>query len=897
MNKPLRLFASILSMMLFTSFQMLASGFDLAVGISTTNPNPAIYSNVPITVTATNTGTTAGTGIEIRLLQCGGNIGSFVQGTGLVYATTGTANLGTWDYISQQWTIPSLAPGQSATLSFTLFALTNQPRNINVFTQAAATPDVDSSPGNLPIANGNWVCTDNEDDEAVLTLNGISGPQPDMNLSSFLAVQNNGQAGSSVIAAGSQVAAGTTISFVDHLAYLSFPVQVPTFSVVINAYLSTDATLSANDLLLAGDTRTLNSTVQSYGFTEGGFGNGAIPANTSPGSYFIIVKYDASDLIAESNEANNFKILPIVVTGQSGGGNGIDLELSLAQNTASPLIYNNYTTTATLVNKGPQAATGVKVKWEKPAGVVYTGGNEFTASQGSFNPNGDQVWTVGSIPANGTATLKVSYFLLQNGAPVTYAQVIATNETDVDSQPNNGTPPTVNQDDEANTGGGTAPVLKADLVGQGQEVIPGTNNCFTNPGSNFVYYSMMVHNNGTAVAGAFKVKFYFSTDNTLSSNDIFWATRNVPSLGINGSSGYSPAFLSITEAVPASLANGIYYIIMHVDADNEVAESNEGNQYFAQLVNIGAPNVVLSNYSGLPTSYSPGSNFSLNVQMSYAAQNFPSSFLTGNAEVQVTLAQAGQSPITVGSTSFPASEFASGNLGKNVAVNLPTNLQLGNYTLQVRVNTSFCEQLPSDNFLNQNVTLTASGNPCAAITITPSTNILNIAGATAPHVLIKVFNPNWSLNFQCLDNCANPLTLNNLNAGVYHLQIKLLNASWGENCYLERDVTVNSFGAGNGTSIASSDERQRLSLDRFYPSPTSYQVTVDVFSPIAQAATLDFYDQLGRPVHSMKVQLSAGNNPVEVLVFDWKSGAYNVIARGEETGLPAYGRFLKVWEE
>jgi len=34
-----------------------------------------------------------------------------------------------------------------------------------------------------------------------------------------------------------------------------------------------------------------------------------------------------------------------------------------------------------------------------------------------------------------------------------------------------------------------------------------------------------------------------------------------------------------------------------------------------------------------------------------------------------------------------------------------------------------------------------------------------------------------------------------------------------------------------------------------------------------------------------------------VLVYDWKSGSYNVIARGEQTQLPAYGRFLKVWEE
>ena len=66
-----------------------------------------------------------------------------------------------------------------------------------------------------------------------------------------------------------------------------------------------------------------------------------------------------------------------------------------------------------------------------------------------------QMWNVGNLPAGGSATLTVSYFLLQNSAPVAYAQVVAANEQDVDSTPNNGTPPTPNEDDEASTSNST----------------------------------------------------------------------------------------------------------------------------------------------------------------------------------------------------------------------------------------------------------------------------------------------------------------------------------------------------------------------------------------------------------------------------------------------------------
>lgn len=1218
MRQSLLLFLiSMLGSLLFFQ-EASASGFDLEVSVSVPNPNPAIYTNVPVTVTAKNTGTTAGTGIQIRVGVCGTNAFSFVQQNQLVWANTGNSATGTWDWLNQRWTIPALAPGQTATLNFTLFTLTTNARSIQVFTQASS-PDVDSSPGNLPTANGLWVCTATEDDEAVLTLNGgavpcaitissisniqcndngtpsnpaddkfsftltatnpapstgfkviiqqtgqvfngtygspmtipnlsislglvalnltdnvtggcsasinvsapapcsTSGSLPDFEMVSFFAVQPVPGGGSVVVEPNDPVPAGTTLNFPDHFAWLTFPVIVPTFDVVIAAYLSTDATLSTNDVFITSGTRNINAAVQNYGFTEGQVGVGVIPANTPPGNYFLILKHDATDLIAESNEANNFKATPIVVTAAPSGR--IDLSLSMNQQTPNPVIYSHYLTTLTIANDGQEPATGVKVKWVKPAGVVYTGGNEYVASQGSFNPNGDQVWTVGTIPNAGVASLTVSYFLLQNGAPSTYAQVIAADQQDVDSTPNNGTPPTLNEDDEAATGGSAPPVLKPDLKLSNLVI----NNSPIRPGQ-VLTYNFNIANVGNGAASAdFNVKAWISTTSYLTSSSIqdgIVPTGNFPA-------GFEVQSVPGASTLPGDLAEGQYYLLLKVDADETIQESVETNNWLTasfivldeqqpgecddfvgtgvinctsnagngQLEIIYQPNgelyqatldgagqVVSDNYIGqeLPeitysvagtelvkwlnnsevyrvtippslanqyerfigfTEYQGGyllfafkqllpapaplvvikatQNFSvlktnmLNIGqsqiqfMAYPLQISPneSAFIfydqyqgfgynraqlivldddlkIQSAEVlaqnhfgasaRLSLNPCGQYSLDIfrqlsyckfgscyehqyrdgyfenGSfviaNSYLRREISSFGIGTRDQVwNLATqdggNL-MGTHSQPLQQNTSpinnvihlkktlgnaiqwekdvtvsnasavrrlamsmgelvFLSEKIGGVFVETLSCLEATPPPtgCAAINITTGTNSLTIAGATAPHVLIKVFNPNWTLNFQCLDNCANPLTINNLNAGTYHLQVKLLTAGWEEICYLEKDVNVSSFGPGGGTGIAHKEDRQRLVLDRFYPSPTSYQVTVDVFSPVEQAATLDFYDQLGRPVHSMKVQLEKGNNPVQVLVFDWKSGAYNVIARGEETGLPAYGRFLKVWEE
>jgi len=144
---------------------------DLELGISVPNANPAIYSRVPLTVQIANEGVIAAENIKIGLNVCGENSSGFQRSSGLVYATTAfDASAGAYDYLQQIWTLPFLEAGESATLTITLFTLSEDPINIGAFVFEASPDDKDSTPNRI---RNIGACEVDEDDEADLVLNGI----------------------------------------------------------------------------------------------------------------------------------------------------------------------------------------------------------------------------------------------------------------------------------------------------------------------------------------------------------------------------------------------------------------------------------------------------------------------------------------------------------------------------------------------------------------------------------------------------------------------------------------------------------------------------------------------------------------------------------------------------
>jgi ELWxxDGT repeat protein len=100
-----------------------------------------------------------------------------------------------------------------------------------------------------------------------------------------------------------------------------------------------------------------------------------------------------------------------------------------------------------------------------------------------------------------------------------------------------------------------------------------------------INYSFTARNTGTLTTGNFSIKAYFSTDNLLSTNDIQDGTINT--------GNFTPGTANVVNGastVPASLAAGNYFLIVKIDADNQVIESNENNNNAASVSSFAVTN-------------------------------------------------------------------------------------------------------------------------------------------------------------------------------------------------------------------------------------------------------------------------------------------------------------------
>ncbi len=124
----------------------------------------------------------------------------------------------------------------------------------------------------------------------------------------------------------------------------------------------------------------------------------------------------------------------------------IDLQLSKTVNINEPDLNQNVTFTITLEHVDAEqdgvAATNVQVTDQLPAGLTYVGDNP---SQGDYDPV-TGVWTVGTVPANGSATLMITATVATPGPKTNSAQVTAADQFDIDSTPNNNLPAEDDQD-------------------------------------------------------------------------------------------------------------------------------------------------------------------------------------------------------------------------------------------------------------------------------------------------------------------------------------------------------------------------------------------------------------------------------------------------------------------
>ena len=117
-----------------------------------------------------------------------------------------------------------------------------------------------------------------------------------------------------------------------------------------------------------------------------------------------------------------------------------DLSLTKTASNASPNVGSNVTFTVNVRNSGPNAATGVTVRDQLPAGMMFVSASSTPAVPSGGYDSITGIWTIGAIAVNGTATLRIIATPTVAGQLTNTAEVATSEQADPNSTPGNNVP-------------------------------------------------------------------------------------------------------------------------------------------------------------------------------------------------------------------------------------------------------------------------------------------------------------------------------------------------------------------------------------------------------------------------------------------------------------------------
>ncbi len=415
---------------------------------------------ISYTLTVVNNGAVAATGVTVE----------DVLPSNLTF-TNSTASIGTYNDATGIWDIGTIGVGGTATLTInvTVDAIVLPMTNF-AQVKTANEDDVDSTPDN------NSGTTPQEDDEdSVVIQPDLTSNFIDLELSTTFSnsTAEEGDTRTYTITVFNNGAADAIgVSVVDEM-----PNELTLISsTTAKGTYDNDGTWSVGNLD-SGETATLDIEVMVGTFTSS-IVYFAQVETASPDDSDSTPGNDTDQTPNEDDEASASMIL--------AGSTDIDLEATMTSSGTVVAPWTNVDFTLEITNNGAAAATGVIADFPVPDGMAFTSKTE---SQGSYNL-WFQTWDIGTLQPGETATLVLTLFTLNPGTDViAYGEVIAANETDIDSTPNNGNGSSAVEDDEAtfmlsngNSGG------KGDLDSQiiGESTLLTVQRMYPVPTQNFV---------------------------------------------------------------------------------------------------------------------------------------------------------------------------------------------------------------------------------------------------------------------------------------------------------------------------------------------------------------------------------------------------------------------------
>ncbi|MFH6958147.1 gliding motility-associated C-terminal domain-containing protein [Flavobacterium aquidurense] len=351
--------------------------------------NPAVGDIITFEVRVMNDGPTKATGVEVVDLIPSGY--KFIN-----YSST----IGTYSPSTGLWKVGFVEPGNTAVLLVDVKVL-DKGNYINCAEITKANePDIDSTPGNGDVSEDDYACASASPNQSVdlavvkTILKNSTTPKVNSEISFEILLINNGDIDATDVVVSDLLPSGYT--FMNYSSTKG-----------IYDYVTGDWKVSK---ILNGETEILIVDVI---------------VNES-GDYLNCASIKAMHQ-TDTNPANNQSCIsaaPVAI---------IDLELTKEVDNLKPVAETNVEFTITLSNKGPSKGTGVEVKDLLPSGFKFISAVTTTGTYDAVTG----IWKVGTIEINAIQTLKVTAYVLPAGDFTNVAEVIAANETDIDSTPGN----------------------------------------------------------------------------------------------------------------------------------------------------------------------------------------------------------------------------------------------------------------------------------------------------------------------------------------------------------------------------------------------------------------------------------------------------------------------------
>jgi subtilase family serine protease len=317
--------------------------------------------------------------------------------------------------------------------------------------------------------------------------------------------------------------------------------SAPAPASITSVYLSSNVVFDASDVLLgsrslpalaAGGTSTAGTTV-------------TLPSVLATGTYYLIAQADGAAAIAELNELNNGKASAIRI--------GPDLVVS---SFSAPL---RAASGGTIAVTETTANTGASPAWASTTAF-------YLSLNLTVDPGDVRLGPGRAVPSLGPGQSSTAMTTLALPVVASGVWYILANADDAGA---------VTETQETNNGRFSSVLIGPDLM----------FGFATSPSAavagSTISASWTVRNAGAGPAAATTIRFYLSTNASLDAADVvLTASQAVPMLAAEGS------FASTTPiALPLDKV-GTFYLLMIADADQVVAETSEGNNLAARLLQL-----------------------------------------------------------------------------------------------------------------------------------------------------------------------------------------------------------------------------------------------------------------------------------------------------------------------